>query len=966
MRRSYAVLLATAAIITTILAGLLTFFERTQIIERSSRINYESAQLVAEVVGDEFNGLASYTDGYTRSPSILRGLKENDISAMERPLRNLVGSNRRISRAYVTDPNGTILNDYPQDVSMHGQNLATRDWYIHASKMDKPYVSEVYQRAALGKPYVVAIAAPIISETGQRIGYLVCQVEVAKFWAWLSAIHPAPEGTLLLIDQSGTVFGAEGNRIQTLDGATAALEELVEHTDEYARVILDPVRGVPSLSSAVRIPGMDWRVAFLMPMALVKAPLVDHIRTMAVSFGFCYISVAVLGYFWLRSAHKAQALRKHAAMQLKASHDELEQRVEQRTEELREAYTSLETEMAERMKAEDLLRVSEAQYKTMFDSNPDPMLVYDIETMKILLVNNMAIDVFGYSRQEFLTMTLEDACIPANRERLRRIVRDLKGIIRRPGEFEMMRKDGSGIIIDAVTHDIDFQGRACRLTLMRDVTEKKKAEDALRQSEIRYRSSMELAPIGIVIHRNGVLRFANTAFAQMMGVQAPEVLVGRSIWDAIPKDFVPVVQARAYRLMRTGEALPPLEEQLVRPDGTTIDVEISVAPTEYEGKESFIAVLRDITERKRAEDALRKSDERYRIVSKATNDAVWDWDVVNNAVWWGEGAQVLFGYPIDELPRTSEEWLNHIHPEDRHRISTGLEETFSSGKSLWSDEYRYLRADGVYITVFDRAYAIRDDDGNVVRAIGAMADVSERKRLQAQLSQAQKMESVGRLAGGVAHDFNNLLTIVIGNAEFALSRLPEEDPVRSEINEIINAAQRAAELTRQLLAFARKQIIEPKIVNVNTLVLGMEKMMRRLLGEDVELTTKTQEDVSLVKVDPGQLEQVLLNLAINARDAMPDGGNLTIETSDAELVENLTRHGADVTPGNYVLIAVSDTGVGMDSTTLAQAFEPFFTTKEVGKGTGLGLAMCYGIVRQAGGHIWAYSEPGRGTTFKIF
>ena len=253
-----------------------------------------------------------------------------------------------------------------------------------------------------------------------------------------------------------------------------------------------------------------------------------------------------------------------------------------------------------------------------------------------------------------------------------------------------------------------------------------------------------------------------------------------------------------------------------------------------------------------------------------------------------------------------------------------------------------------------------------MRVIGAMADVSERKRLQAQLSQAQKLESVGRLAGGVAHDFNNLLTIVIGNAEFALSRLLDEDPVRSEVNEIINAAQRAADLTRQLLAFARKQIIEPKIVNVNSLVLGMEKMLRRVIGEDIELATKTQESVPLVKVDPGQLEQVLLNLAINARDAMPDGGNLTIETSDSELVEGHTHHGVDVAPGNYVLIAVSDTGVGMDSKTLAQAFEPFFTTKEVGKGTGLGLATCYGIVRQAGGHIWAYSEVGSGTTFKIF
>ncbi|MCC6796265.1 MAG: PAS domain S-box protein [Candidatus Hydrogenedentes bacterium] len=964
-RRSYSVLLLVAACIAVLLVLTLSYFERYEMLKRANEMNYNAARLVAEVVGDEFNGITRHAEGFSRNSTILRGIAENDLAALDRPLRNFVNSSRRISRVYVADINGTLLRDYPQDPSVHGQNYAKRDWFVHASKMEKPYISEVYQRVALGKPHVAAIAAPIVADDGSRVGYLVCQIEVAKFWAWLSAIHPAPEGTLLLIDQSGTVFGAQAKGVQTVE-ASPLLEELIKRSDGVSHKILDPVRKVESFACAVQIPGLDWRVAFLMPMSVVMRPMADHYMTIGISFGFCYAGIALMGFVWLRSVHKTQEIREQAEAALRKSHDQLELRVEQRTEELREAYTSLESEMAERAKAVDQLSSSEAQYRLLFQSNPDPMLVYDIETLEIVLVNDMALDTFGYSREEFLTMTIEDPCGPDSLERLRKTVRELKGVIRRPGEFDMVHKNGSIIVIDSTTHDIELFGRQCRLTMLRDVTEKKKAEEALRLSDIRYRSSLELAPVGIMIHRDGVLRFANSAYAQMMGAESTEELLGRNVWDDIPKEFMPIVQARFSEVKAKREALPPLEEQILRYDGTRIDVEISVGPTEYEGEESYIVVIRDITERKRSEEALRTSDERFRIVSKATNDAVWDWDIVTNTVWWGDGAKTLFGYASGEMPTTSETWMDKIHPEDRDRVIAGMAEAFASGGPLWSDEYRYVRADGAIVTVFDRAYIIRDDEGNPIRVIGAMADVSERKRLQAQLSQAQKLESVGRLAGGVAHDFNNLLTIVIGNAEFALSRLREEDPVRNEVNEIMTAAQRAADLTRQLLAFARKQIIEPRIVNVNSLVLGLEKMMHRLIGEDVVLTTMPDDRAALIKVDPGQMEQVLLNLAINARDAMPDGGHLTIEISSTDFAESHSHHGVDMEPGDYVLISVSDTGTGMDSNTLSQAFEPFFTTKEIGKGTGLGLAMCYGIVRQAGGHIWAYSELGSGTTFRIY
>ncbi len=382
----------------------------------------------------------------------------------------------------------------------------------------------------------------------------------------------------------------------------------------------------------------------------------------------------------------------------------------------------------------------------------------------------------------------------------------------------------------------------------------------------------------------------------------------------------------------------------------------------------------EITERIQGEAALRESEERLQLVMAGSQLGYWDWDIVADKVRRNSHWAEMLGYTLEEVEHTVNQWTDLHHPDDTATAWTSIRDHLEGKTPAHRVEYRMLAKDGHYRWILDQARVVkRDADGKPLRMCGTHTDINEFKRvekerenLQAQLAQAQKMESVGRLAGGVAHDFNNMLSVIIGNTDMAKDEVDPALPLYENLEEIEKAAEHSADLVSQLLAFARKQTIVPKVVDINATVAGTTNMLRRIIGEDIDLEWLPGLHVWPVKIDPSQIDQILANLCVNARDAIADVGKVTIETANAEFDEAYCTAHHGFLPGGYVLIAVSDNGCGMTAETLNNIFEPFFTTKETGKGTGLGLAMVYGVVKQNNGFINVYSEPGHGTIFKIY
>jgi PAS domain S-box-containing protein len=503
---------------------------------------------------------------------------------------------------------------------------------------------------------------------------------------------------------------------------------------------------------------------------------------------------------------------------------------------------------------------------------------------------------------------------------------------------------------------VSFVCYALRIALMQ--FRQQNDEETMRRQTLAMDTSVD----GIsLLDEKGIHVYANAAFASMLGFDDPERILGQPWRVVYAFQEVNKLEEEVRRsLLQSGKWTSPIS--LRRPNGTELPAELTITLMPDGGT---LCACRDLSHRQHAEKARAQAEAKYRTLVEQVNAITYIAEIGMDGQWYYVSPQIesILGYKPEEWLAISHKWAEQIHPDDLP-IVKAAEEASERGEPFQA-EFRVKRKDGREVWLSDNGVVVQSNNSRPVME-GIIVDITERKVLETQLQQSRKMEAVGRLAGGIAHDFNNLLTIITGYTDLALSRASVPLDLRNDIERIENAAARAAALVRQLLAFSRKQVLQPKTLDLNAIVVNMEKLLRRLIDDHIEMITRVDDHLGKVKADPAQIEQVIMNLIVNARDAMPEGGRIIVETSNVVLDSAYAIDHVPAKPGHYVMLAVSDTGVGMDADTVAHIFEPFFTTKESGRGTGLGLSTVYGIVKQSGGYIWVYSEPEKGSTFKVY
>lgn len=624
----------------------------------------------------------------------------------------------------------------------------------------------------------------------------------------------------------------------------------------------------------------------------------------------------------------------------------------------------LVTDVTERHLVEDVLRKSEAHFRALIENSGDAIAMFTAEG-KILYGSPATRRLLGYELDTFVGRNAFELIHPDDHVSVNALLTES---LQRPGSSvpvtaRVRHSDGSWRMLEGVfanlLHDPDVEAIVHNY---RDITDRVKAEAAMRASEEKFARAFRSSPDAVTITslHDGVYVDVNDAFLRLTGYSREEV-IGKGTLDIGVWDVQNQRAAMMMQLQRQGR-IERVETFFRRKAGDLIVVHVSAEVIDLDGVACLLAITRDVTEQKRSAEELERSEAKYRALVENSPFGIAQTTEMGHFLSVNPAFVRMLGYDsADEV--VALEIAKDVYAEESERQRHLTHVLTGPGTAL---ETNWKRKDGKLMTVRLLGRPVRDKDANLAYFEVFVENVTEERALARQLQLAQRMEAVGHLAGGVAHDFNNLLMIIGSYAELILQGNFQPDRVQRQAQQILDASKRAATVTRQLLAFSRKQVLEPKVIDLNVLVEELGRMVPRLIGENIETSIVCTPNIGRVRVDPGQFEQVILNLVVNARDAMPNGGRLTMETALVELGARDIEQYPTAVPGRYVHLSVSDTGIGMSAEVQAHIFEPFFTTKERGRGTGLGLAMVYGIVKQSGGYIYVQSVPNAGTTFKIY
>jgi two-component system cell cycle sensor histidine kinase/response regulator CckA len=765
------------------------------------------------------------------------------------------------------------------------------------------------------------IVVPVESDSGQILGAVV--LEYTPLYSEMTQLMGR---TILPLAYAGFVC--------LLIGLLVALY--------LGRSIVEPLRQLTSVATGLASGQTD------LPMPLVRK---DEIGELVIAF------------------NNMVQKRLEAEDELRRLGDELEARVIRRTAELARANEALRTENAERKRAEIAFRETDQKFHQLADNITDVFWMTSPDFSLILYVSPGYERIWGRSSESLVAHPEQwsEAILPEDRDRVDGVFATLmENAPEVSVEYRVARPDGSVRWV----YDRGFQVRDAAGTLIRlagiasDVTERKKSDEALKQQQTELRILFDLTPAMIFFKdtENRILRF-NKRFADTFGNSALRIENGKSTET---QSREAKFYADDLEVIHSGMPKLGIIETHRDLHGQDIWIQTDKVPVfDQDGKVRGIVVMcQDITERQRGEQSLRLLNSAVLQSKEAILITDADLDLPGpRVVFVNPAFTKMTGYAAEEIIGKTPRILQG--PQTDKTVLSRLRKNLESGQEFAGETINY-RKNGQQFDLEWQTAPIRDAGGTTTHYLAIQRDITVRKRFEAQLFQSQKMETVGKLAGGVAHEFNSILTAIIGQSEILIDDLPEGTPLAESATEINKAAGRAAILTRQLLAYGRKQLLQPETLDLNLIVAEMDGVFHHLMGGSVDIQIVPAAALQAVQADVGQVEQVIMNMIINARDAMPNGGKLTLETANVSFDQESVDRYPELKPGDYVMLAISDTGTGMSAEVKARLFEPFFSTKEVGHGTGLGLSTCYGIIKQSGGHISVYSELARGTTFKIY